>query len=53
MVWRQERLDKEIPDDEILSLGRCSDNGEIDGRGRDSKPQVSGLDNWEDYGAIY
>lgn len=29
MVWRQERLDKEIPDDEILSLGRCSDNGEI------------------------
>ena len=54
MVWRQERLDKEIPDDEILSLGRCSDNGEI-GWEREGfrKTQVSGLDNWEDYGAIY
>lgn len=29
MFWKQERLDKEIPDDEILNLGRGNDNAEI------------------------
>lgn len=50
MVWRQEKLDKETPDDEILNLGRGDWMGEA---GVEANSQVSALGNWEDDGAIY
>lgn len=50
MVWRQEKLDKETPDDEILNLGRGDWMGE---GGVEANSQVSALGNWEDDGAIY